>query len=603
MAENHQAELKSLVIAEENVRKDCPPDDEVDALAELIAAEGLQKPLNVYRKGKTQFAVYDGRRRLFALRRLAKANRLPPDCADGVPVRIGTKEQARQASLSAGLGHRSFHPAEEYRQFRKLIEDGKTVEDIAKAYSMSEADVAKRLKLARVAPEIFDAFARDELTLEQVMAFALIDDHDRQMRIFADNGMRLSARQIRAALTRDDVPATDKRARFIGAEAYEAAGGKITRDLFEESPDLFGDAGLLDALVEAQLKEAAVAVKAEGWAWVETMTDFDDCFHRTYFRVHPEMQEKSEDDAREHERLSERYDAILDGAEYEEDLSDEDLAELRRIDEALEALDARYRKFSDEDIKRGGAVICLEHSGALVVMRGLVERKKEKSPKKASSAIPHSAHRRLTEIATQALARDIASNGEVADIVLTAALAHGVFGYGGASGVKISVSGLRVSDDNVLPVPPELAARQERCAAMVGADLGETIKAVAALEADARADLKAISVAASLDFSEARSDQRDERARAVASVIGAMTGTDIRRHWTPDAEYFGKLNTKALLAALDDMGKDARSLAGAKRKELAAIAVREAAVRDWTPEPARFVEGGKPESPAAADAA
>ncbi|MCQ8186504.1 ArdC-like ssDNA-binding domain-containing protein [Parvularcula sp. BGMRC 0090] len=154
--------------------------------------------------GTTDYAREELVRRLLALKELAKEDRLPKECTDGIPVRLGSKDQARQASLSAGLTHRGFHPAEEYRQFARLLEDGKTVSKIAKTYSVAEREVEKRLKLARLAPPIFDAFARDVITIEQAQAFALTDDHDRQMALLEPHGFDIGAHAIRRPHRRRD---------------------------------------------------------------------------------------------------------------------------------------------------------------------------------------------------------------------------------------------------------------------------------------------------------------------------------------------------------------------------------------------------------------
>ena len=64
--------------------------------------------------------------------------------------------------------------------------------------------------------------------------------------------------------------ASDKRARFIGIDAYEASGGDVMRDLFQQD-----DGGwlqnpvLLDRLVAEKLEHAAAGVRAQGWKWVE----------------------------------------------------------------------------------------------------------------------------------------------------------------------------------------------------------------------------------------------------------------------------------------------------------------------------------------------
>src|SRR5690606_18616050 len=81
--------------------------------------------------------------------------------------------------------------------------------------------------------------------------------------------------QIRRMLTERTVRASDKRARFVGLEAYETAGGIVLRDLFEaDDGGWLQDAALLDHLVADKLKAAAESVTAEGWKWIEVAVDF-----------------------------------------------------------------------------------------------------------------------------------------------------------------------------------------------------------------------------------------------------------------------------------------------------------------------------------------
>jgi ParB family chromosome partitioning protein len=81
-----------------------------------------------------------------------------------------------------------------------------------------------------------------------------------------------SPESLRDHLTRDEVDASrDALARFVGVEAYEAAGGGIRRDLFadEQKGVFLTDAGLLEKLAHDRLADAAESVRAEGWGWVE----------------------------------------------------------------------------------------------------------------------------------------------------------------------------------------------------------------------------------------------------------------------------------------------------------------------------------------------
>src|SRR3546814_3683380 len=76
-------------------------------------------------------------------------------------------------------------------------------------------------------------------------------------------------------MTAANVPAADRRAVFVGADAYIEAGGNIIRDLFsEDRGGFFEDAGLLDMLAIEKLREIAGEVQAEGWKWTEAHIDY-----------------------------------------------------------------------------------------------------------------------------------------------------------------------------------------------------------------------------------------------------------------------------------------------------------------------------------------
>jgi len=74
-------------------------------------------------------------------------------------------------------------------------------------------------------------------------------------------------------LTEDTVRASDRRAQFIGLEAYERAGGAVMRDLFaHDDGGWLQDVPLLDRLVTAKLKADAEGIAPEGWKWIAEVT-------------------------------------------------------------------------------------------------------------------------------------------------------------------------------------------------------------------------------------------------------------------------------------------------------------------------------------------
>jgi hypothetical protein len=71
---------------------------------------------------------------------------------------------------------------------------------------------------------------------------------------------------IRRLLTHALIPATDRKALFVGLDAYTAAGGIVQRDLFsEDRGGWITDVALLERLVAERMNREAEAIRAEGW--------------------------------------------------------------------------------------------------------------------------------------------------------------------------------------------------------------------------------------------------------------------------------------------------------------------------------------------------
>jgi ParB family chromosome partitioning protein len=71
-------------------------------------------------------------------------------------------------------------------------------------------------------------------------------------------------------LTETSVRASDRRAVFVGVEAYEAAAGTMLHYLFQgDDGGWLEDPALLDRLVSEKLQAEAEAIATEGWKWIE----------------------------------------------------------------------------------------------------------------------------------------------------------------------------------------------------------------------------------------------------------------------------------------------------------------------------------------------
>jgi ParB family chromosome partitioning protein len=207
--------LNKLVAWDGNVRKTAGADTALHELASSIAAHGLLQSLVVRKHRKGKYVVVAGARRLAALQLLAESGKI--DAAYAVPCQLfGNEIDATEISLAENTLREAMHPADEFEAFRSLIDGGMCEADVAARFGVTEAVVSKRLKLARVSPLIIAAYRRDELSLGQVMAFAVSDDHAAQERVFDNlSDWNREPDSIRDALTEHELAATDRRVRFV----------------------------------------------------------------------------------------------------------------------------------------------------------------------------------------------------------------------------------------------------------------------------------------------------------------------------------------------------------------------------------------------------
>ena len=169
-----------------------------------------------------------------------------------------------------------LHPLDQFRAFLALREKGQSEEEIAAVFFVAVSVVKQRLRLASVSPSLLDVYAGDGMTLDQLMAFSVSPDHERQEQVWEaiQRSYNKEPYQIRRLLTEGAVRAADKRALYTG-EDYVKAGGAVIRDLFQlDDGGWLQDVGLLDRLVAEKLERDAGAIAREGWKWVEAAAEF-----------------------------------------------------------------------------------------------------------------------------------------------------------------------------------------------------------------------------------------------------------------------------------------------------------------------------------------
>ncbi len=604
--------LCQLKRSKSNVRK-TDPLVEIEQMAASIESQGLLENLvvrpigNGMQAGAGDYEVIAGSRRLAALKLLAKRKKLgrhhPVPC-----LLLGSAKAADliEVSLAENLIRAPVHPADQFDAFARLQKEGLSGEDIAARFGLSPSVVRQRLKLGAVSPKLMAQYREGAMTLEQLMAFTISDDHGAQEEVWSQVlDSDPSATMIRRLLTKSLVEGADRRARYIGAKTYEEAGGVVVRDLFDgEDEGYFNDSQLLDRLVTAKLESEASAVKAEGWAWVDVRLESDYADLAQYGRVRAVDVPLSGDDEARSVALSERYDELVAIIEDEDNGSASE--ELDRVSAELDTLHAKQEAWPEAEKNRAGVVISLDYEGKPQIVRGLIRPEDrqnvveagdpeaddslvtEKSPSGYSDAllVDLSAHR------TVALQEALAAQPEKAFVALLHTLTSRIFFQeyteGCVSIVPRTAELTRLSQTvGESKAAAALLARNAQWRSRLP-DREGLWSWIAQLGNDDRMNLLAYCTAVTIDAVYRRHADSDRRAEA--TVLATALRLDMVEWWRPtQAGFLGRITKEQILQAVSEgrSSTDARRLANLKKGEMANKAEALLAATRWLPEPLR----------------
>lgn len=382
--------FNKLLLSQSNVRR-VKAGVSVEELADDIARRGLLQGLSV-RAVVDQagvetgmFEIPAGGRRYRALELLVKQKRLAKTAP--VPCVVRDSGIAEEDSLAENVQRAPLHPLDQFRAFLALREKGQSEEGIAAAFFVSVNVVKQRLKLASVSPALLDVYAEDGMTLDQLMAFTVSGDHERQEQVFE----RLKASYdkqpyvIRRMLTEGAVRASDKRAQFIGLDAYVAAGGTVLRDLFQgDDGGWLQDVPLVDQMVADKLNADAKAIAAEGWKWIEVAPDFAYGHAFGLRQLRGEAVPLSAEEEASCDALQAELDRLSDEYQDADELPDEVDERLSELETLIEGFDNRPVVFDAAEIARAGAFVSIGADGQLRVERGYVRAEDELPTEPAS---------------------------------------------------------------------------------------------------------------------------------------------------------------------------------------------------------------------------
>ncbi|OJZ02923.1 ParB/RepB/Spo0J family partition protein [Variovorax sp. 67-131] len=622
--------LSQLRPSRRNVRKTAGPS--VDALAASIARVGLLQNLTVILAADGEhYEVVAGGRRLAALKLLAKKHRIAKDWQ--VPCLLVADGTARTASLTENIQRTSMHPADQFEAFAALVAEGRPIEDIAADLAVTPLVVRRRLKLANVSPRLMADYRADAVTLDQLMALAVTDDPAMQDAAFYDAPQwQRSPSALRERLTEREIDAyRHPLARFVGLDAYEAAGGGIRRDLFAEDDAgvYLDDAALLERLAQDKLAGIATEVRAERWAWVDVTPAMTHADLQAFQRAPRERREPNKREAQRIEKLQARMQAIGEAVDAAMEEDDEDKAEAlqeegERLGEQLQALEDGLLHYSAGVKEASGAIVTIDRNGEAVIHRGLLREAEAKALRTleklrrgfgnaegedeggegedtddtTKAYVSDRLAQRLSAHRTAALQIEVARHPQVA----LAALVHGMVQtvlqgshYGPSRnslplGVRLTVQDRlegMAPDWPESPAAVALRELQEAWGGKLPEDGAALFAALLAMEQGELVQLLAVCVAATVDVVTPRATRKqpgEELAQAV--------GLDMAAWWKPTAEgYFKHVSKAVTLQAVGEFAPESvNRLAKLKKADIASEAERLAEGTGWMP--AIFKEEG-----------
>lgn len=602
----------------------------IPGLAANIRAKGLLQNLVVHeikgsRGRQRKYGVCAGQRREAALDLLFEQKDIAADYP--VPVRIVSEGEALAVSLIENTEREGLDPFDVLRAYRMLAEEGRSVDYIAALFSASPLTVKRRMKLASISPKLLALLREDAITLDQLAAIALADDHETQEHIWFDaNEWQRQPNYLRQAITRAEIDASRSRlVRFIGLDTYEAAGGYVRRDLFSDDGNAgyIADAELLQRLVARKLDVAAEEVRAEGWGWTETRVERDVLELNRYGKLRPIERPLTDDEQREMDALTAERDELAGKLEalseddenaYEE--ADRLDAEIERVNTTIVAFESRALVWDTQQMAEAGAFVIIDLQGKLLIERGLVRRENSAALDAAGATVTgtpqaeaadpadcpvtkikpvHSAKlcQRLTAHRTVAIHAEMVAQPAVA---LAALLRHLVpqalpehYGYTSARGY-LALSGdnnhdrlLRAADDLPTSVAwNTIEAQRARWVAELPAKRADLLPWLT--NQDPRTtllDLLAFCTGTLLD-----GIVGEEKPQAINALAGALN-LDMTRYWTPTrATYFDHVSKarvgEVVSAAVSP--KVAADLGKMKKADAAAAAELRLAKVAWLPE-------------------
>jgi ParB family transcriptional regulator, chromosome partitioning protein len=162
--------LSELAIAKVNVRHGVKKADYKD-LIPSIKERGILQPLLVRKNGRG-YEIIAGRRRFLAACSLEKEG-LEVEAVPCAIMAKGDDAAAVEASLIENVAHLPMDDMDQFEAFQRLLKEGRSIEDIANVFGVTELTVKRRLAIANLAPKIRQLYRTEDIDAETLRALTM----------------------------------------------------------------------------------------------------------------------------------------------------------------------------------------------------------------------------------------------------------------------------------------------------------------------------------------------------------------------------------------------------------------------------------------------
>ncbi|MFN0190563.1 MAG: ParB/RepB/Spo0J family partition protein [Aestuariivirga sp.] len=293
--------LCELSIAKANVRHGAKKADYAD-LIPSVRQRGILQPLLVRKNGKG-YEIVAGRRRYLAALSIEKEG-IEVEAIPCAVMAKGDDAAAVEASLIENTQRLPMDEMDQFEAFQRLLKEGRTIEEIADTFGVTEIMVKRRLAIATLAPKIRQAYRVEEIDGETLRVLTLASKQQQKdwLALFEDPEQQAPRGGYlkRWLLGGSQIPTS------VAIFDLASYTGEIVSDLFGEE-SYFANPDTFWTLQNEAIAKLKASYEANGWTRVDVMEqgqrfhewDYEKAAKKTAGAVYIAVSERGEVEAHE----------------------------------------------------------------------------------------------------------------------------------------------------------------------------------------------------------------------------------------------------------------------------------------------------------------